>query len=199
MFTVYYVILGAIAFFIAALVLGIWLRAHRTKADAERSSRVMHFFFFAGLVAPPIVGIVHPGLTRFDALLGLPSLPFKPFTLALGILLAIPGLYFLAVTNKLLRALGSGTNAFILTKKIVNDDIYKRTRNPMSLGFYLFALALAFASSSTFVLLAVSLGLIPAHIFFLKHFEELELELRFGESYLEYKKSVPFLIPKFSD
>lgn len=196
MFTVYYVIIGIVAFFIAALVLGAWLRAHRTKADAEKSSRVMHFFFFVGLVAPPIVGIFYPGLTRFDALLGLPSLPFKPFTLALGILLAIPGLYFLGVTNKLLRSLGSGTNAFILTKRIVNDDIYKRTRNPMSLGFYLTALALAFASSSTFVLLAASLGLIPAHAFFLKYFEELELELRFGESYLEYKKTVPFLIPR---
>ena len=66
----------------------------------------------------------------------------------------------------------------------------------MSLGFYLFALALSFASSSTFVLLAVSLGLIPAHAFFLKYFEEVELELRFGESYLEYKKTVPFLIPR---
>jgi len=196
MFAVYYLILGTIAFFIAALVLGVWLRSHRTKADAEKSSRVMHFFFFAGLVAPPIVGIFYPGLTRFDALLGLPSLPFKPFFLVLGILLAIPGLYFLGVTNKLLRSLGSGTNAFILTKKIVNDDIYKRTRNPMSLGFYLFALALAFASSSTFILLAASLGLIPAHAFFLKYFEELELELRFGEAYLEYKKTVPFLIPK---
>jgi protein-S-isoprenylcysteine O-methyltransferase Ste14 len=85
-----------------------------------------------------------------------------------------------------------------MTKKIVNDDIYKRTRNPMSLGFYLFALALGFASNSTFILLAVSFGLIPAHIFFLKYFEELELELRFGKSYLEYKKSVPFLIPNFS-
>jgi len=95
-------------------------------------------------------------------------------------------------------ALGSGTNAFVLTKKIVNDDIYKRTRNPMSLGFYLSALAVAFASSSTFVLLAASLGLIPAHAFFLKFFEELELELRFGESYLEYKKSARFLIPKFN-
>ncbi|MEW6029507.1 MAG: methyltransferase family protein [Chloroflexota bacterium] len=197
MFTVYYTLIGIVSFFIAALVLGMWLRAHRTKANAERSSRVMHFFFFVGLVAPPLIAIFYPGLTRFDALLGLPSLPFKPFFLALGILLAIPGLYFLAVTNKLLRALGSGTNAFILTKKIVNDDIYKRTRNPMSLGFYLSALALAFASSSTFVLLAASLGLIPAHIFFLKYFEELELELRFGEAYLEYKKTVPFLIPKF--
>lgn len=198
MFTVYYTLIGNLAFFLAALVLGAWLRSHRTKENAERSSRVMHFFFFAGLVAPPLVAIVYPGLTRFDALLGLPSLPFKPFFLALGILLAIPSLYFLAITNKLLRSLGSGTNAFILTKRIVEDDIYKRTRNPMSLGFYLTALALAFASSSTFVLLAASLGLIPAHAFFLKFFEEVELELRFGESYLDYKKSVPFLIPRLN-
>ena len=196
MFTVYYTLIGIVTFFIAALVLGAWLRRHRAKENAERSSRIMHFLFFAGLVAPPLIAIVYPGLTRFDALLGLPSLPFKPFFLALGILLAIPGLYYLVVTNKLLRSLGSGTNAFILTKKIVDDDIYKRTRNPMSLGFYLFALALSFASSSTFVLLAVSLGLIPAHAFFLKYFEEVELELRFGESYLEYKKTVPFLIPR---
>ena len=197
MFTVYYVLIGITAFFIAALILGAWLRSHHTKEDAERSSRVMHFFFFAGLVAPPLIAIFYPGLTHFDALLGLPSLPFKPFFLVVGILVAVPGLYFLAVTNKLLRSLGSGTNAFILTKKIVNDEIYKRTRNPMSFGFYLFALALGFGSGSTFVLLAVSLGLIPAHAFFLKYFEELELELRFGESYLEYKKTVPFLIPKF--
>jgi protein-S-isoprenylcysteine O-methyltransferase Ste14 len=66
----------------------------------------------------------------------------------------------------------------------------------MSLGFYLFALALGLVSNSTFVLLAASLGLIPGHIFFLKFFEELELELRFDESYLAYKKTVPFLIPK---
>ncbi len=144
-----------------------------------------------------LVAIVYPGLNRIDALLGLPSLPFKPFFLALAIILATPGLYYLAVTNKLLRSLGNGTNAFILTKAIVHDDIYKRTRNPMSLGFYLFALALGFASNSTFVLLAVSLGLIPAHAFFLKFFEEVELELRFGEAYLEYKKTVPFLFPKF--
>jgi len=32
----------------------------------------------------------------------------------------------------------------------------------------------------------------------LKFFEELELELRFGSSYLEYKRRVPFLIPRFT-
>jgi protein-S-isoprenylcysteine O-methyltransferase Ste14 len=197
MFTVYYTLIGIAAFFLAALLLGTWLRRNRTKANAEKSSRVMHFFFFAGLVAPPIVGIFHPGLTHFDALLGFSSLPFRPITLALGSILAVPGLYLLGATNKLLRSLGSGTNAFVLTKRIVHNDIYKRTRNPMSLGFYLFALALGFVSNSTFVLLAASFGLIPAHLFFLKFFEELELELRFGESYLAYKKTVPFLIPKF--
>jgi protein-S-isoprenylcysteine O-methyltransferase Ste14 len=40
--------------------------------------------------------------------------------------------------------------------------------------------------------------LIPAHIFFLKYFEELELELRFGETYKQYKQTVPFLIPRLS-
>jgi hypothetical protein len=33
--------------------------------------------------------------------------------------------------------------------------------------------------------LGVLFGLVPAHIFFLKYFEELEIELRFGESYKE--------------
>jgi len=92
--------------------------------------------------------------------------------------------------------LGSGANAFRLTKHIVEADIYKYTRNPMSLGYYLFLLSVGFMSGSTLLTLGVLLGLIPAHVFFLKFFEELELELRFGESYLEYKKSTPFLIPK---
>jgi protein-S-isoprenylcysteine O-methyltransferase Ste14 len=198
MFTVYLIVFGLLAFAVGAGVLGAWLRANRSKADAERSSRVMHFLFFAGMVAPPLVGIFYPGLTHFDDLVGLNSLPWKPFFLGLGIVLAVPGLYFLAITNKLLRSLGSGANAFRLTKRSVADDVYERTRNPMSLGFYLFALALGFASGSTFVTASVLLGLIPAHIFFLKYFEELELELRFGESYLEYKKRAPFLFPTFA-
>ena len=62
---------------------------------------------------------------------------------------------------------------------------------------YLSYIPLGFVFGSTFLTLIVALGVIPSHIFFLKYFEELELELRFGESYLEYKKTVPFLIPSF--
>jgi protein-S-isoprenylcysteine O-methyltransferase Ste14 len=80
----------------------------------------------------------------------------------------------------------------------VEADIYKYTRNPMSLGYYLFALAVGFISGSTLLTLYALLGLIPAHLFFLRFFEELELELRLGESYKAYKQKTSFLIPTSS-
>jgi protein-S-isoprenylcysteine O-methyltransferase Ste14 len=198
MAVLYLGLLGFLAFILGVGILGSWLRKHPSKVNAEKSSRIMHFLFFAGLGTPLLISIFYPGLTHLDELIGLNPLPLKPFFLITGILLAIPGLYFLGISNKSLRALGSGANAFRLTKRIVEKDIYRYTRNPMSLGYYLFLLSVGFISGSTLLTLGVLLGLIPAHIFFLKYFEELELELRFGESYKQYKQKVPFLIPKLS-
>ena len=198
MVVLYLVFLGFLAFALGVGILGFWLRKHPSKVNAEKSSRIMHFLFFAGLVTPSLISIFYPSITHIDELIGLNPLPLKTFFLIAGIILAIPGLYLLGMSNKLLRALGSGANAFRLTKQIVEKDIYKYTRNPMSLGYYLFSLAFAFISGSTLATLGVLLGLIPAHIFFLKFFEELELELRFGESYKQYKQKAPFLIPKLS-
>ncbi len=196
MFTIYLGIAGVLLMAGGAVVLGAWLRRHPSKENAEKSSRVMHFFFFAGWGIPSVVALFHPGLTHFDELVGWGPLPWRPVFFVLGIVLAVPGLYLLVVTNKLLRALGSGTNAFRLTKRMVADDIYQRTRNPMSLGFYLVALASALMLGSTFLTVAVLVGLIPAHLLFIKYFEEEELRLRFGETYEEYKRNVPFLLPR---
>ena len=198
MFVLYLGFAGLLAFAIGAGVLGVWLRKNPSKENAERSSRVMHFLFFAGVVAPGTVMLFYPGLTHLDELVGIEPLPWKPFFLVAGILLGLPGFYFLGVSNKLLRALGSGANAFRLTKTVVETDVYQRTRNPMSLGYYLGAIALGFVFGSRLLTLAVIFGLIPAHLFFLKFFEEFELELRFGEDYKAYKKKVPFLFPRFS-
>lgn len=197
MLTLILMFLGLFSFVAGTAMLGAWLRKHSSKVNAEKSSRIMHFLFFAGLIAPGVIGVFYPGLTRFDALLGLKPLPWRPVFLTLGILLAIPGFYFMLVSNKLLRALGSGANAFRLTKQVVLTDVYRRTRNPMSLGYYLLCLSLGFILGSSFITLGVLLGVIPAHLFFLKYFEECELELRFGESYLSYKQNVPFLIPEY--
>lgn len=46
MFTFYYTLIGIVTFFIAALILGAWLRGHRTKENTERSSRVMLLLVF---------------------------------------------------------------------------------------------------------------------------------------------------------
>jgi len=198
MIVLYLGLLGLLAFVVGVVILGLWLRRYSSKVNAEKSSRIAHFLFFAGLGTPFLISVFYPGLTHLDELIGLDPLPFKPSIVITGILLAIPGLYFLGISNKSLRALGSGANAFRLTKQIVEKDIYRYTRNPMSLGYYLFALAAGFISGSTLLTLYVLLGIIPAHIFFLKFFEELELELRFGDSYKQYKQKVPFLIPKLS-
>ena len=198
MVVLYLGLLGLLAFIMGGWILGLWLRKHPSKVNAEKSSRIMHFLFFAGLGTPFLISVFYPGLTHLDELVGLDPLPWKPFFLIISILLMIPGLYLLGISNKSLRALGSGANAFRLTKRIVEMDIYKYTRNPMSLGYYLFALSIGLISGSTLVTLYVLLGVIPAHLFFLKFFEELELELRFGESYKQYKQKVPFLVPKLS-
>lgn len=86
--------------------------------NAENSSRVVHFLFFAGLGTPFLIIIYYPGLTHLDELVGLNPLPIKPVFLVVGIALAIPGLYLLGITNKLVRTLGDGANAFQLTKRV---------------------------------------------------------------------------------
>ena len=56
-------------------------------------------------------------------------------------------------------AFAIGADAFRLTKRIVADHVYKRTRNPMSLGFYLFTLAVGLSR------LVVLVGFISTYIF----------------------------------
>lgn len=196
MVAIYLGALGLAAFVIGTVGLGLWLRANPSKDNAERASRIMHFLFFAGLGAPFLVAAIIPGLTRLDRLVGLAPLPWRPALFVAGALLAAPGLYLLGGSNRLLRALGSGANAFRLTMHVVERDMYRRTRNPMSLGYYMAALGLSLMLGSTLLTLYVLLGIVPAHLLFLKFFEERELELRFGEAYRQYREEVPFLIPR---
>lgn len=196
MFVLYLGLIGFLVFTIGVGIFGMWLRKHPTSDNAEKSSRIMHILFFAGLVAPAVIVLVYPGLTQLDGMVGIPSLPSNSILLISGILLAFMGLYLLGASNKLLRSKGNGANRFRQTDRIVQTDIYKRIRNPMSLGYYLWSLSLGLISGSTFVTIFVLVGFIPAHIFFLKYFEEFEIELRFGEVYKQYKQKVPFLIPK---
>ena len=157
----------------------------------------MHFLFWVGIVPPAVLGLCYPGLTGFDRELGLSPLPRGPLVLMVGALGLLIGAYLIFVSNIALRFLGQGANAFWLTKRLVIGNIYRRMRNPMSLGLYLGSVGIGLLVGSTYMTLGALLGVIPAHIFYLKYFEEYELELRMGQSYVEYKQRVPFLLPRW--
>lgn len=189
-------VLGTAAFVVGTIVLGIYLRRHPTKVAAERTSRISHGLFWVGLVLPGVIGIFYPGLAAIDEILGLPSLLAGSLALGIGILAVLIGLAMIFASLAALRHLGQGANAFWLTQHLVEGNIYAHSRNPMSLGYYLLCVGIGLITGSTYAILGTLLGIVPAHIFNLLYFEEYELALRLGPSHLEYKRTVPFLIPR---
>ena len=69
--------------------------------------------------------------------------------------------------------------------------------HPMSLGFYAACAGAGMIAGSLTVTLGVLFIIVPVHLINLKYFEERELELRYGNSYVDYRRRVPFLIPRF--
>jgi protein-S-isoprenylcysteine O-methyltransferase Ste14 len=101
----------------------------------------------------------------------------------------------MSVSRKTLSYLRKGAPASKMAMRLVEGGIYNRVRNPRALGFYLACVGVGLMVGSSYVTLVSLLVVIPAHIFNLKYLEELELELRLGEPYIEYKQRVPFMIP----
>lgn len=111
-------------------------------------------------------------------------------------LVVITGAAFLpTVINLALK--GFGAPFFIaLSRKLAADWLYARTRNPMVLATLALGLSLGVWFQSILFLLWVLILFAPALLFFVKVYEERELEIRFGASYLEYKSRTPMLFPR---
>lgn len=187
---------GMLVFVIGTVLLGIQLRRNPTQAAAVSASRVSHSLFYACLVLPGAVGLFEPGLRGYDRILGISPLPYSAAFLGLGAALFVIGLYLVVASNSALAKLGAGAAAFKLTRRLVHESIYTFVRNPMSLGYYLVCLSLGFMAGSTSVSLGVLFLLIPVHVFNLKYFEEVEIEIRLGGCFQKYKEAVPFIIPR---
>jgi protein-S-isoprenylcysteine O-methyltransferase Ste14 len=188
--------LSALFFVASTIVLGRRLRRCPDKELARKTDRINRLLFYNGIVFPAVLGIFYPGLTRFDALLGISQLPNRPVAFIVGAVLFGPGLYLMSVSRKTLSYLRKGAPASKMAMRLVEGGIYNRVRNPRALGFYLTCVGVGLMVGSSYVTLVSLLVVIPAHIFNLKYLEELELELRLGEAYIEYKQRVPFMIPR---
>ena len=132
-----------------------------------------------------------------DQRLGLLSWPSHPASLASGLLLAVLGLFLIGWSAWAQHKLGrGGPTPLAPTRRLVTSGPYGLCRNPMTLGelLYLTGLALLLRSPS-FMLLTWAI-LLPAIVAYLRLVEEKELEARFGEAYLAYKRDVSFLLPR---
>jgi len=120
-----------------------------------------------------------------------------PVPKEIGLLLVIiaGGATLLTVTNLALKGLGAPF--FIaLSQRLATDWLYARTRNPMVLATLALGVSLGVWFQSLFFVLWVLILFTPAILFFVKIFEERELEFRFGSSYLDYKSKTPMLFPR---
>lgn len=91
---------------------------------------------------------------------------------------------------------GLGTPAPIApTKYLVTTALHRYVRNPMYLGVALAIVGEAVIFRSVHVLMYAAVMLTIAHIFVVLY-EEPTLRRQFGESYEEYRRTVPRWIPK---
>lgn len=198
MATVILQLLGVLIFSVGTLICGKLIRRKVKIEDAGEIIRIVHFLFWFVLVLPFWVGFFYPGLTKFDSVLGFWSLSGNLFFLVIGSLLLLVGIFYSFASSGLLLKIGRGAAAFKFSKKVVTGGVYGQVRNPMAFGYYTMALGVSFMAHSTYLIMLNLLLVIPAHIFYIKYFEEYEVERRLGEPYKQYKKKVPFIIPMFS-
>jgi protein-S-isoprenylcysteine O-methyltransferase Ste14 len=118
-----------------------------------------------------------------------------PSEIGLALVIVTGAAFLLTVVNLALK--GFGAPFFIaLSRKLAADWLYAWTRNPMLLAALAFFLSLGIWFQSVLFVLWVLILFAPALLFFLKVYEERELEIRFGASYLEYKSRTPMLFPR---
>jgi len=120
-----------------------------------------------------------------------------PIPAEIGLVLAIltGAAFLLTVVNLALKGLGAPF-AIALSRKLAVDWLYAWTRNPMVLAFLAFLLSLGIWFQSALFVVWVIVVFAPALLFFVRVYEERELEIRFGASYLEYRSRTPFLFPR---
>lgn len=133
---------------------------------------------------------------RLDRALDWPALRRPPVNALAGGLLVLAGWLLGVWTNYLQFTLGRGTPVPVMpTQKLIDRPPYSYCRNPMALGAIVAYLGVSVIMGSPGAALLVLLGS-AVLLTYIKVAEERELVARFGEEYLDYRRRVPFIIPR---
>jgi protein-S-isoprenylcysteine O-methyltransferase Ste14 len=151
---------------------------------------VLNTILFTILVPGTVAGYIPYRILR-----GVARPPSGPLTW-LGILILAAGaaIYFRCAWEFAVR--GLGTPAPIApTKYLVTTALHRYVRNPMYIGVAMVILGEAALFRSPHLVTYAALMLLIAHIFVV-FYEEPALHRQFGESYDEYRRTVPRWIPR---
>ena len=131
-----------------------------------------------------------------DRWLSFPRLSFSWWSLGLSIPLLLLG-WLLSGWSVVAFFLTGGTPVpFNPPPRLITTGLYAYVRNPMFLGGFLFLLGLGVLLGSLSLTFISTPLLIALYVFYVKAVEEKEMEKKFGQEYLEYKKRVPMFIPR---
>ena len=136
------------------------------------------------------------GGRHVDAVLHLGPLLHDDAARVSAIVCFVVGVPWLASSIYWQHRRGDGTPFPLLpTKRLLTDGPYRYCRNPMALGAVFWLAGWAFLANSPAAIFG-GVSVFAASIFsYHKLIEERELEARFGEAYIRYRTTTPFLLP----
>jgi protein-S-isoprenylcysteine O-methyltransferase Ste14 len=161
---------------------------------------------FRNLLTP--IGAVFYGLLtvlfvvvalHVDKFLRLPKLLPKTLNLVLSLPILSLALFMMGWSVYNFSKVRGTPVPFNPPPRLVTSGPYAHTRNPMLTGIFL----LLFGLGVFFCSISLALLFTPLFIFInaweVKAIEEPELERRFGEKYVEYRKQTPMFLPSLED
>lgn len=137
------------------------------------------------------------GSARLDAAWNLPDFSAGLVNQIAGAIMILAGGAFALWSIERQITLAAGTPVPVMpTQKLVVQPPFTYCRNPMTLGTIIGYSGIGvWIGSFSAVGIVLLFGLLL--VLYIKLLEEKELAARFGESYLEYKRNTPFMLPRF--
>jgi len=184
----------ALVWLFPLLIYPVTIAAHRflnsspTRERTEWTNIVVHYVMMF------VLGI--DVFTAIAVVIRLPLLLIPPPRAIGHALLILTGIVTtMTVVNLAVSGLGAPF-AIKSSSRLATNWMYSRTRNPMLFCTFALLFSVGLYYQSVWFVGWVAGIVSPAWSFFVHHYEERELEIRFGPSYLEYRARTPFLWPR---
>lgn len=142
-------------------------------------------------VPPPLIylaGILVAHLLHANVMPMPLLLEFGP-RLAVSLTFVMLAIALMAAAVGLFKRTGQDPKPWKSTPEIISTGVYRFTRNPMYLGMALLQIGFGVGLENGWIVALVPLVLLGVYRTAIRH-EEAYLEGKFGDSYLQYKRSV---------